>query len=408
MSVMHIAAAATLGGLVSAGVSLSGAANAPAQGTAQSCNPDGDLEFVCGPRNAEDLVHLVDTPWVITSGEGLHLINVEDRTWQVPNIEYLPEDAAIPYPYEACPSPLRPGERFVHGISIRQGDHGMHELYAVNHVGRESVEVYDLDSTEGVPSLRWKGCITLPETLYGNAVSPLPDGGLAISISYEKSDPRLMEKMMAGEVTGQALEWFPGKRLKKVPGSELSANNGIAASSDGDWLYINSSGQSTLTRLPRSGVDPSDRGAMQRKTIRMPFSLPDNIRWTPGGTLLVAGHAQPLEYASECAEHRDRVCQLDYAIAEVDPISMEIIKVREGNGSSVFGGVTSAIQVDNELWLGTLRGNRVGILALGTDGRGSIRLPASQNGPASLTKPKATRDHVRSLAAARSESSSIH
>lgn len=364
MRIVHVAVAAFLLGGVGALLSSKATANAPSKETAPSCNPEGDLQFICGPKNAEDLVHLVDTPWVITSGEGLHLINVEDKTWQMLEIKYLPDNAEIAYPYETCPSPLQPGERFVHGINVRLQDNGLHELYAVNHVGRESVEVYDLDSTQGVPTLRWKGCIPLPETLYGNAISPLPDGGLVISISYEKSDPKLMEKMMAGEITGQALEWFPGRGLKKVPGSELSANNGIAASVDGDRLYINSSGQSTLTRLPRSGVAPSGSSAMQRKTIKMPFSLPDNIRWTPQGTLLVAGHAQPLEYASECARFKDRVCQLDYAIAEVDPVSMEIIEVRRGRGTSAFGGVTSAIQIGNALWLGTLRGNRVGILAL--------------------------------------------
>ena len=337
---------------------------APSQATSLACDPEGDLQFICGPRNAEDLVHLPDTPWIITSGKGLHLINIEEKTWQMIDVTYLPAEAAIASPYQDCPSPLQASEHFVHGINVRLRDSGVHELYAVNHVGRESVEVYDLDNNQPVPTLRWKGCIPLPESLFGNAISPLPDGGLVISISYEKTDPKLMEKMMAGETTGLVLEWFPGKGLKKVLKSELSANNGIEASADGEWLYINSSGRGSLTRLPRSGTEPSQGSALQRKTIKVPLSMPDNIRWTPQGTLLVAGHTQTLEYASECTLHDDRVCGLDYAIAEIDPLSMEVINVISRSGTPVFGAVTTAVRIGNELWFGTLRGNRVGYLTV--------------------------------------------
>ncbi len=235
------------------------------------------------------------------------------------DVTYPPVDTVIAAPYQACPSPLQPGERFVHGINVRLRDSGVHELYAVNHVGRESVEVYDLDSNQPVPILRWKGCIPLPESLFGNAVSPLPNGGLVISISYDSTDPKLMEKMMAGEKTGHALEWFPAQGLSKVPGSELSVNNGIETSADGEWLYINSSGRGELTRMPRSGVET--------------FA----------------------------------VCELDSAIVEIDPLSMEIINVVSRSRTPVFGAVTSAIRIDDTLWLGTLRGNRVGYMTMADD-----------------------------------------
>jgi len=284
------------------------------------------------------------------------------------DVTYPPVDTVIAAPYQACPSPLQPGERFVHGINVRLRDSGVHELYAVNHVGRESVEVYDLDSNQPVPILRWKGCIPLPESLFGNAVSPLPNGGLVISISYDSTDPKLMEKMMAGEKTGHALEWFPAQGLSKVPGSELSVNNGIETSADGEWLYINSSGRGELTRMPRSGVETFQSGALGCKTIKVPpLSMPDNIRWTPDGTLLVAGHTQTLEHASACVGHDDAVCELDSAIVEIDPLSMEIINVVSRSRTPVFGAVTSAIRIDDTLWLGTLRGNRVGYMTMADD-----------------------------------------
>ena len=35
---------------------------------AQSCEADGDIRFVCGLGNPEDLVRIPDTPWVVASG----------------------------------------------------------------------------------------------------------------------------------------------------------------------------------------------------------------------------------------------------------------------------------------------------------------------------------------------------
>ena len=34
----------------------------------QSCEPSGGMQFVCGPKNAEDLVLVPGTPWIISSG----------------------------------------------------------------------------------------------------------------------------------------------------------------------------------------------------------------------------------------------------------------------------------------------------------------------------------------------------
>jgi hypothetical protein len=52
---------------------------------AQSCGPVHGLEFVCGPKNAEDLVRVPGTPWIIASGmaagASLTLIDSRDGTY---------------------------------------------------------------------------------------------------------------------------------------------------------------------------------------------------------------------------------------------------------------------------------------------------------------------------------------
>ena len=33
-----------------------------------TCEPDGQVQFLCGPVSPEDLVEIPDSPWVIVSG----------------------------------------------------------------------------------------------------------------------------------------------------------------------------------------------------------------------------------------------------------------------------------------------------------------------------------------------------
>src|SRR4051794_29046115 len=57
----------------------------------EPCNPAGNLQFVCGAMNAEDLVQVPGTDWVIASGFAgggapvghIYLINARDKSLKV-------------------------------------------------------------------------------------------------------------------------------------------------------------------------------------------------------------------------------------------------------------------------------------------------------------------------------------
>ena len=322
----------------------------------QACQPEGEWQFVCGPENAEDLVHLKGTSWVVASGEQLHLINVEEKSWQLLPVSYPDAAEAVAPPFETCPAPLTDAKRYAHGITVRMQDDGVHELYVVNHDGRESVEVFDLDANGDVPSASWKGCIPLGDHFFGNAVYTLPDDGLVVSISFDKTTPDLFPNMIAGEVMGFAYEWFPDTGLNVVPGSELPANNGITATPDGKYLYINSSSNGDITRIPRT---VSEGDALPRASQKLPVGLADNVHWSNDGTLLVAGHVGGIPESAACTQSADVVCAMDSKIMEVDPESLEILRVIDRIGTSNFGAVTSAATIGDKIWFGTLRGDRV-------------------------------------------------
>ena len=239
----------------------------PAAGAAQ-CAPDGDLEFVCGPVNPEDLAAVPDSPWVIVSSMAddghLYATDSRDHTSRLlfPVDDSAPRhDTAL---YGACPGPDTSGFR-PHGLSLRTGDDNVHTLYVVRHGARESVEVFEIDARGAEPAATWVGCAVAPDGVGLNSVSALPDGGF-VATNFQRS-------------TGELWEWQPGADWMEVPGSATAGPNGIEASPDGRWLYIGGWGTQSLIRLSRGQtpvvVDSVDVG----------FHI-DNVHWAPDGTLL--------------------------------------------------------------------------------------------------------------------------
>src|SRR5580765_4412746 len=129
-----------------------------------ACDPAAGLAFICGLTNAEDLVQVPGTPWIVASGlaDGehtgghLYLVNAHDRTVQV----LLPGHVAYRQDSEtfgACPGAPDETKFSAHGLGLRVGSASEHTLYVVHHGERESVEVFKLEAGPMAPSLTWVG-----------------------------------------------------------------------------------------------------------------------------------------------------------------------------------------------------------------------------------------------------------
>ena len=64
--------------------------------------------------------------------------------------------------YPGCPGPPDPAKFTVHGIDLKT-EGPVRTVYAVNHGGRESIEVFRLDASDGGLALTWIGCALLPD-----------------------------------------------------------------------------------------------------------------------------------------------------------------------------------------------------------------------------------------------------
>lgn len=327
---------------------------------AMECGSGEDIEYICGVENAEDLLRIPKTSWVITSsmgdeswqGGGLYQININNG--DVHKISPLYSNTDFPRkPNTKCPGPPEEHLFSAHGISLREGSDGNHRLLVVNHGGRESIEFFDVDVLQEKPVYTWSGCALLPEGAFGNSVAALPSQGFLITSILNRYDKAAVEKLKTAQTTGSAYEWNPKAGWAVVPNSTLSGNNGITVSDDGRWIFIAGWSEKTLVRLSKKL-----NKERQRKTVYLDF-LPDNINWTSRGTLLVTGQNSSVEDVLRCNDSSESVCSLDYVVAEVNPQDLKILNLIRRRGGRQFGGATSAIEIGEELWVGTFRGNRI-------------------------------------------------
>ncbi len=302
---------------------------------AETCIPDGEIQFVCDTTNPEDLYPIPDTPWLIASGRvsdvdgPIYAVNTHDYSVQI----VFPEGALAPahdtVTYRDCPGPNSSGFQ-PHGLSLREGNAGVHTLYVVGHGEREAIEVFNLDVGGSIPSLQWIGCIIAPEgSRRINSISVLPNGVIAAT----NFDP-------AG---GELWEWHPTNAWTQVPGSQMRGPNGLVSSADGNWLYIGGWSDRALIRLSRGQVP------VQIDSAEVGFNV-DNVRWAADGKLVVAGHVTRCNDASPCELAAARV-------AKVDPDTLEVQQLVDYKGNDFFKLGTVAIEVGDEIWVGGIRGS---------------------------------------------------
>src|SRR5690606_25396300 len=172
-------------GFITVGSSQVARAAAPAGAPAAGCEPDGPLNYVCGPVNAEDLVRLGNTRWLVTSGmDGplnggaaarghLYLVDHGRKTWS----DWFPGASPVFRPdttlFKDCPGPVDPTRFSAHGLAVREQAAGRFRLYIAAHGAREAIEVFDIDARGAQPSITWTGCVVLPEKVSANSVAIL-------------------------------------------------------------------------------------------------------------------------------------------------------------------------------------------------------------------------------------------
>lgn len=298
--------------------------------------------------NAEDLAPLDGGNWVIASSMsgGLQLQGgiyaIDARTGTAKKIYPLNTDDTSSM--SECSAPVPAAEFAPHGIALHKQTDGSERLYVVNHGGRESIEIFDV-LQHGTPALRWIGCIPSPKGSSGNAVAVANDGTLFVTNMGAPLDGSASISPMGGDV----LMWTKAAGWRTVPNSSILAPNGLLSAPDGHQLYVASWSQGEIFKLTLTGNTAS------REVVKLSF-LPDNLRWNSTGNIFATGHRTTTEAVFSCFIAKGR-CEnsIPSAIAEIDPTSLTVRCTNNTDQSMA----TTAINVGEEIWVGTARGESV-------------------------------------------------
>lgn len=330
------------------------AVSASAQST--GCSPSRGLNFICGLKAPEDLVLIPNTRWLIASGmeagSGLHLIDTQSRAASVLFGVGVSSARADQTKFAGCPGPLDPGQAILHGLSLRPAQGGRYTLYATNHGGRESVEVFDVNPSGVVPTATWTGCIVTPDKLAFNSVAAFSDGALVATVLVFPD--KTFQDVWAGRNTGIVMMWTPGsKEFRRLPGTELPGNNGIETSADNREFFVVSTGLKRIVAFSRA--DPSK----PLRVAQLKEFGPDNVRLV-GNRLLTTGM---IDEEPACGgapkKPEDIQCPRGWVVDAIDPKTMAITEVTRGPAAPPYTGTATAMPVGNTIWLSSFTGDRV-------------------------------------------------
>jgi hypothetical protein len=305
------------------------------------CNPVGEIRFVCDLISAEDLALLPGSEWLITSGnrEGgrLHLVNVSNKTATVLFPTSTRSERLDATTYPTCPGPLnldKPDAFRAHGLYLKPGQGNVHTLYVVHHGTRESIEVFEVDAKATPPALTWVGCAPALSTLNFNSVVAFPGGGFAATSGR----------------TNDVWQYQTATGWRRVPGTEGTVPNGLEISKDGRWLYVAGWAEEKLTRVSLG------QAPVKKDVVQLGFR-PDNVRMSPDGSVLfAAGHTD--KDGQSIKEPREPLRETSN-VARIDPQTLEVRRIFQHPAMDGFVASTTAIQIGNEMWLGSQRGERI-------------------------------------------------
>jgi len=335
-----------------------------------TCQPSGDYHYLCGLQNAEDLVQVPGTDWIIASslkpGDALYLIDAAGKTWSSVYASGAVQAEHDLQRFASCPGAPVSETYVTHGLNLQPAKDGHSTLYVVGHGGREGIEVYDVNANAEVPVLTWVGCVLTEGGLQINSVASMRDGTLLATVPLRPGVE--IPQALDGRNTGAVYRWSPGdSSFIEIAGTDLPYPNGIEVSEDEQEFFVASSGLFTVTAYSNS--NPARK---LRQSEEMPI-LPDNLHRDAHGQLITGGLDRAdtgcgsVDHASPFSLEAFAACPRPFSIVSLDPETLAVETLARGPADARFSNITMAVTVGKELWIGTFTGDRVAYKAFMPD-----------------------------------------
>jgi hypothetical protein len=193
----------------------------------------------------------------------------------------------------------------------------------------------------------------MPDKMGANSVAAFSDGSLVATVLIMPG--KTFEDAFAGRITGAVFLWTPGTAsFRQLPGTELSANNGIETSPDDREFYVASTTTKRIVAFARNDTSKPLRTAQLKE-----FG-PDNVRWTSDNRLITAGMIDNEPACGGAPKTEEGIrCARGYVAATIDPKTMAVKELARGPATPAFTGTAIAMPAGDELWLGSFNADRL-------------------------------------------------
>ena len=143
---------------------------------------------------------------------------------------------------------------------------------------------------------------------------------------------------------------IPPAASAPLPVAKAPFPNGIEKSADERYLFINMYLAGEVRKLDLATAEVVATAAL---------ASPDNLTWSQDGSaLLVASHTDGLLELTACQALEAGSCGFSFEIVALDPADLSGEAILANRGEPM-GGATVAIELGEELFLGTFAGDRI-------------------------------------------------
>lgn len=325
------------------------------------CEPKGNARPICGFSNPEDMVALPGNEAILigeygASAESTGRLVVLELASEKQHTVYRGGQgqgaAEAGWGDPSCTTP--PAESFnSHGIDLVRRDDGRLQLLVIQHGSREAVELFEVLGAGTDWRVEWRGCVPAPPNASLNSVAAIANGDFYTTQMAPLDPPLDLRKGIPRGITGHAFAWSQADATyRRIGGTEGAMPNGIVASPDGRFIYMNASAEHSVRKV---------EVATGRELGRATVDTPDNARWAPDGRVLISSLARDMtgQDFAECVSIEKGACSVPFRIVALDPDSMTIVDTLYVTDGAPMGAGTVGLRVGDELFIGTFHGDRI-------------------------------------------------
>jgi hypothetical protein len=326
--------------------------------SAAACDAVDGAEFLCGVVNVEQLISIDGSRWAVGSSTAggsatpapLYFLNLDtqEATPLDPTTVTVAGDKAA---YPDCPGPADFANLQSLGVEYEKVN-GRDTLTVISHGGGFTIQVFEMTLGASVPELTWIGCVIPPdEHFWPDAAATLPDGGMLVTSLFDPVDPDFAAALNSGQPYGMLGEWHADSGWKEVYPETFAGPNGVILSKDYNTLYVANWSGKRVTRIDRT------TGEIATVDLEM---LVDNLAWNEDGTkILAGGQTDTIDQGFACTGSTAINCDVNFAIYEIDPTTMQKELIIGPTVLGVMGAGTGALEDGDVLWVTSYRSDRI-------------------------------------------------